>query len=430
MAHGKPTVRFDDQDLANRLPTCSTGEAAIFTDHIRPAHLIRRALLCPSGDSRTTSIRSNSTAMNWLKAVATKAATLTAAVVLICGAGQAQCEYQFIPDKELVIATKEAPPFVMKRSDGTLYGISIDLWRQIAEQLHLRYHFSEHETVQELLRGIEEGSFDAAIAAVTATGARERVVDFTQPFYSTGLGVAVPADENAWTSVLRTMLSFGFFQAVLALVLLAVCVGCLIWLIERNKTEHFNGGMKGLGAGVWWSTIAMTRGGAAQNAPATLAGRIVATAWMIASVITIAIFTAGITSTLTKRELQGVVHSVNDLRSVRVGATTGTTTVEYFGRQRISYHGFPTPQAGLEALQAHRIDAFVYDKPLLTWLVLQEYSSTLRVLDITFDTQNYAIALPKGSALRPILDAPLLEQTESDWWEETLFQYLGKKETN
>src|SRR6516162_520077 len=105
MAHGKPTVRFDDQDLANRLPTCSTGEAAIFTDHIRPAHLIRRALLCPSGDSRTTSIRSNSTAMNWLKAVATKAATLTAAVVLICGAGQAQCEYQFIPDKELVIAT-------------------------------------------------------------------------------------------------------------------------------------------------------------------------------------------------------------------------------------------------------------------------------------------------------------------------------------
>jgi len=226
------------------------------------------------------------------------------------------------------------------------------------------------------------------------------------------------------------MLSFGFFQAVLALVLLAVCVGCLIWLLERNKTEHFNGGLKGLGAGVWWSTIAMTRGGAGQNAPATLAGRIVATAWMIASVITIAIFTAGITSTLTKRELQGVVHSVNDLRSVRVGATTGTTTVEYFGRQRISYHGFPTPQAGLEALQAHRIDAFVYDKPLLTRLVLQEYSSTLRVLDITFDTQNYAIALPKGSALRPILDAPLLEQIESDWWEQALFQYLGKKESN
>jgi len=44
------------------------------------------------------------------------------------------------------------------------------------------------------------------------------------------------------------------------------------WLLERKKTEHFGGGMKGLGTGVWWSTMAMTRGGATQNAPATLAG--------------------------------------------------------------------------------------------------------------------------------------------------------------
>jgi polar amino acid transport system substrate-binding protein len=74
-------------------------------------------------------------------------------------------------------------------------------------------------------------------------------------------------------------------------------------------------------------------------------------------------FTAGITSSLTKQQLQGVVHSVNDLRSVRVGALTSSSTVEYLQRQHISYRGFPTPQAGLEALHAHGIDAFVYDKP-------------------------------------------------------------------
>jgi hypothetical protein len=32
------------------------------------------------------------------------------------------------------------------------------------------------------------------------------------------------------------------------------------------------------------------------------------------------------------------------------------------------------------------IDAFVYDKPLLAWLIPQDDSSTLRVLDPTFDT--------------------------------------------
>jgi ABC-type amino acid transport substrate-binding protein len=330
-------------------------------------------------------------------------------------------------DKELVIGTKETPPFVIKRPDGTLYGISIDLWRRIAERLHLRYRFAEQTTVQELLDGTAKGSFDAAIAAVTATAARERLVEFTQPYYSTGLGIAVPENENEWVSVVRTVLSFGFFQAVLVLLGIAMCVGFVIWLLERRRTEHFGGGMKGLGAGLWWSTLAMTRGGTAQNAPATLAGRLVGTSWMIASVITFAIFTAAITSTLTKKELQGVVHSVNDLRSVRVGAPMGSTTVDYLDRRRIAHRNFSGPQAGLQALQRGSIDAFVYDKPLLTWLILQDYSNTLRVLDITFDTQHYAIAVPKGSPLRGVLDSSLLEETESDWWEQTLFQYLGKQ---
>ena len=53
MAHGKPNaistapVRFDDRDFAKRLSTCATDETAIFTDHVKAAHLIRRALLCP-----------------------------------------------------------------------------------------------------------------------------------------------------------------------------------------------------------------------------------------------------------------------------------------------------------------------------------------------------------------------------------------------
>jgi polar amino acid transport system substrate-binding protein len=149
--------------------------------------------------------------------------------------------------------------------------------------------------------------------------------------------------------------------------------------------------------------------------------------WMIASIIAIAIFTAGITSTLTKQELRGAVHSANDLRSVRVGAPAGSATVDYLDRQRTSHRGFATPQEGLKALQAGAIDAFVYDKPLLTWLVLQDHSTTLRVLPLILDNQNYAVVLPKGSSLRAPLNVTLLEEIESDWWEQTLFQYLGRK---
>jgi len=350
------------------------------------------------------------------------------AIALYCGTAQAQPSNAPVSDKVLVIGTKEAPPFAMKQPDGTWHGISIDLWQRIAVQLQLRYRLSEQPTVQALLAGTAGGSFDAAVAALTVTAARERILDFTQPFYSTGLGIAVSLNESRWRSVSRALLSYGFFQAVLALVGIAVLVGFVIWLLERRKTEHFRGGAKGLGTGLWWSAIAMTQAGAAQNAPATLPGRMVAMGWMIASVIVIAVFTAGITSTLTKRELQGAVTGVNDLRSVRVGAPAGSTSADYLDHQRIPHSGFSGPQDGLKALEAGTIDAFVYDKPLLTWLILRDFSRTLRVLDVTFDRQNYAIALPKGSSLAQKLNLPLLEQTESDWWQQTLFEYLGKTE--
>ena len=223
-----------------------------------------------------------------------------------------------LPDRELVIATREVPPFVMKRKDGSWHGISIALWHRIAERLHVRYRFAEQKTNQEILDGVVKGTFDAGIAAITITAQRERAVDFTLPYYTAGLGVAVPTGEPRWRAIFRTLFSLGILQAVAILLGLAMCVGFLIWLLERRKTEHFSGGARGLGTGVWWSATAMTQAGAGQQAPATLPGRLVAIGWMIASVIAVAVFTAGVTSALTQREMQGIVHDTNDLRHVRV----------------------------------------------------------------------------------------------------------------
>ena len=84
-------------------------------------------------------------------------------------------------------------------------------------------------------------------------------------------------------------------------------------------------------------------------------------------------------------------------------------------------------QAGLEALRANQIDAFVYDRPLLNWLISQDYASSLQLLDTTFVKQNYAIALPNNSALREPVNVSLIQTVESDWWKQLVFQYLGEK---
>ena len=83
---------------------------------------------------------------------------------------------------------------------------------------------------------------------------------------------------------------------------------------------------------------------------------------------------------------------------------------------------------GLNALRRGTIDAFVYDRPLLSWLIGQNYAGSLQVIDMTFDEQAYAIALQKDSKLRERLNVALLDTLESDWWKDKLFQYLGDKQ--
>jgi len=53
---------------------------------------------------------------------------------------------------QLVIGTKETPPFAMKGPDGKWTGISIDLWQDMAKRLKLNYTFQEMD-LDHLLAG-------------------------------------------------------------------------------------------------------------------------------------------------------------------------------------------------------------------------------------------------------------------------------------
>jgi polar amino acid transport system substrate-binding protein len=349
--------------------------------------------------------------------------TLAAVLLPLTGTGHAETGFA----KELVVGTKVAPPFVMKKPDGSWTGIGIELWRHIAEDLHLRFRFQE-DTLTGLIDDTAAGRLDAAVAALTVTAERERAVDFTQPFYVTGLGIAVPSSGSfAWWQLLRSFLSIGALGALLALLGVTLAIGSIVWLVERRQTEHFQGPMKtGLLSGVWWSTLTLAQANP-EKAPQTTFGRIVACTWMATSIVVISVFTAGITSQLTAKQLQGAVHGLNDLRSARVGAVEGTAALAYLTRERIAYRAFATPQDGLRAVKAGALDAFVYDRPLLAWLAAQEFDSSVQILDVTFDRQNYAIALPPESPLRLPLNVAIVEATRTEWWQDLVSKYIGKE---
>lgn len=330
--------------------------------------------------------------------------------------------------RELTVAIKAAAPFAFKLQDGTWSGLSIDLWRRLADQVGLHYHFVEVPTVQEQISGVASSQFDIAIAAISITADREKLVDFSHPFFAAGLGIAVPINSGpSWRPLVNTLTSFGFLQAIMALIGISLFVGILIWFFERRQNDAFGGtAAKGLFNSLWWSAIAATQASTGTVEPRTVPGRALALVWMMASIIAIAVFTASVTSALTVTQIEGLVQGEADLRSVRVGDLVNSSTEAYLDYVRVKHESFTTIQDGLNALRSGKLDAFVYDKPLLSWVIGQDYPG-LRVLEPSFNTQDYAIALPNKSSLREPINIAMLDILESDWWKHLKFQYVDGK---
>ncbi|UCE54298.1 MAG: transporter substrate-binding domain-containing protein [Desulfobacterales bacterium] len=337
-------------------------------------------------------------------------------------------QQQPLPQRALMVGTKEAPPFSMKEPDGNWIGISIDLWRQIAAELDLTYEFRELD-LKQLLDGVKNHSLDVAVAALTITPEREKNFDFTHAYYMTGLGIAVASKaRNPWFAVIRRFMSFAFLKILLSLALVLLVVGFLVWWFERKKNpKQFNGNIaKGIGSGFWWSAVTMTTVGYGDKAPITFAGRFAALIWMFVGIILISSFTAAITSSLTVSQLGSMVKGPEDLPRVTVGTIINTTSESYLEQIRISYLPYKTPQEGLIALKKGEIDALVYDAPILRYYIQRDYIGSLHVLPKRLLRQNYGIALTSNSLLREQINVVLLQKIREKAWQDKLFQYLGE----
>ena len=330
--------------------------------------------------------------------------------------------------QKLIVGVKEAPPFAIKQADNTWSGLSIELWKAIAADLQLSYTWRELD-LPALLQGVTDGSLDVAVAALTITPERERLCDFTQPFYITGLGIAVPAQPSSGRfTMVRRVLSRPFLEIVIFLGLMLLGVGTLIWLCEhRHNAPQFGGGVfHGLRAGVWWAAATMTTVGYGDKSPTTTAGQVVGLLWMFTSLIVVAGVIASMTTALTVAELTSRVHGPAELAEARVGTVSTSTSEAYLRTHRLQYHAYATVRDGLRALTAGDLDAMVYDVPLLRYLATQELPGRVTILPSTFERQYYGIALPTGSPWREEINVRLLEKIRQPAWHDLLYRYLGQ----
>ncbi len=329
----------------------------------------------------------------------------------------------------LTVGVKVSPPFVYRAEDGAWRGLTVDLWRAVAEAIGRPYRFREM-SLTELLDAVERGEIDLAAAALTMTAEREAKIDFSHPYFTSGLGIAIPrrTENSPWTSVLGSLFSWAFLKALAALAALLLAAGLLVWVFERKRNPaHFGGSsLKGIGSGFWWSAVTMTTVGYGDKAPVTMGGRLVGIVWMFTGILTISTFTAMIASALTVSTFQeSLVRSPADLYRVRVGTVRDTTSQAYAADKGIVTRLFDTPTDALAALADGSLDAVVYDAPILRHLIKSRWEERVEVLHGRFKRQEYALAFPQGSPLREEVNRTILAHQAGQTWRKAIIDHLG-----
>ncbi|WP_339911077.1 transporter substrate-binding domain-containing protein [Symmachiella dynata] len=328
--------------------------------------------------------------------------------------------------KPLIVATKESPPFSFRDTDGQWTGISVELWRHMADELGLKYEFREMP-LDQMFEGLEKGNVDVAVAAISVTADRHKRVDFCHPYFTTGLGVAVDAEHSSggWR-VLRRIISTRLLTIVSIMIGIVLVCGILFWFFERQSNEQMFGGKrrKGIGMGMWWSTIVLL--GHKGVFPVSVSGRILACGAMLASILLFSILTGVITSALTIGHMDVGISHPGDLRRVKTITVEPSTSADFLRGKRIPFRSYPTIAEAAAALAGVRSEALVYDEAQLRYLANSEYYGRIHVLSVSFHTQDYAIALKPGSPLRKPLNQSLLNYRASEGWNELVYRYLGE----
>lgn len=325
------------------------------------------------------------------------------------------------------IAVSDRPPYCFRTPLGDWDGLGVELCRRIAKANDLSIVFEEMPT-DEILQALREGTLDATCIGVAVTPARARTGRLTQPFETSGVGVATRARVGWLPSVSA---SLGLIEVVqLAFLLLAIhaVAAILIWLAERRRNPQFHQRvLHGLGGAAWWAVTTFSTVGYGDKAPVTTLGRLIGATWMISSVVLVALFTGVVASRITLTAGATTVAHVGDLSKVRTATLRSSIAADILARLQVAPTYLADDRAGLASLEKGRIDAWVSDLSVLQWMIRERGNPAVVILPQPL-ARDY-IALAFGASMPPELideiNLAMLDATSDPEWQLVRQRFLG-----
>lgn len=331
---------------------------------------------------------------------------------------------------ELRMSTRVLPPMVVQQ-DGALGGFSIDLWNAIAGRLQITTAYQVAPDVQGLLNMIRTGAADAGISAISITAARETEFEFSQPMMNAGLAIMVRgagsgSQATVMLSMLRDMISpTGAIWLGIGL-LLVLLPAHLMYFSEHNDAEgtvpkpYF----PGIFHAIFWSFSTLVGAG---EMPHRWLARIIAVLWIFLGVNAVAFYTAHLTATLTVSQVTGNINGPDDLHGKLVATTVGSTAATALSDLGADVRAVTRIEDAFQALVDGKVDAVVFDSPILRHFAANEGRHQVRLVGEVFHNEDYGIVFPLNSPLRKRVNGALLSLKEDGTYQKIYDRWFAQE---
>ena len=311
--------------------------------------------------------------------------------------------------EKLRVGISQFSPFVTIE-DNRVYGYSIDLWREIAEQMNVDYEFVISKNVSQKLENLNSGNTDTVIGGVTITSQREEEFDFCFSDCEGGLGL-LTLKKNV--SFFSSIIYFFRMKAktILMYLLFLLIVSHLIWLSEKggevNNTAFDERYWPGIFDAMYWTIVTAATVGYGDKVAQRFMGRLV-TMFLILTLIPT--FTWFITQFI---DLGNEEININEYLNQKhsIGIISNTSSQKFLSKYSlIDTVGYDNISLACQSLEKKEVDSVVYD-----YINLRDdvrYNHNLQ-LHKEFNIQKYGIVVRHNSKLRKKINFILLRLKES-----------------
>ncbi|XP_039516715.1 glutamate receptor ionotropic, kainate 2 isoform X2 [Pimephales promelas] len=394
-----------------------------------------------------------------------------------------------LANKSLRVSTILEEPYVMfKKSDKPLYGndrfegFCVDLLRELAAILGFRYEIRlvedgkygafEENTGQwnGMIRELIDHKADLAVAPLTITYVREKVIDFSKPFMTLGISILYrkPNGTNPGVFSFLNPLSPDIWMYIL---LACLGVSCVLFVIARfSPYEWYNPHPCNPDSDVvennftllnsfWFGVGALMRQGSelmpkalththththcglssgSELMPKALSTRIVGGIWWFFTLIIISSYTANLAAFLTVERMESPIDSADDLAKqtkILYGLVEDGATMTFFKKTKISTYDkmWEFMKSRSQSVIVKSVEEGIHRVLTSDYAFLMESTAiefvTQRNCNLTqvgglIDSKAYGVGTPMGSPYRDRITIAILQLQEEGklhmmkekWW--------------